>query len=133
MIDATIVLEEKFKSIERHKSLRYSIPDIPASTTSDIIRLLNIKKEGKINIIRIGCSSTDYSISLRTMQNVVLPSIDEIFQVTAINQRWDAVNQNILYSNHDNPEQEALYCVITNNDGVNGTGNVDLEIILSEM
>ena len=137
MIDATLTRQKEVvimggRAAEIIASIRtYSIiPDSSGDLTTEEIRLSTPHfTEGQIFGIRIACSSGNYAISLRTSPDLVLPSVDEVYRFTTINERHSENGLDIWYFNP--VLEEYLYAVLTNS-GVNPTGTVSLELVIME-
>ena len=142
MIDATLLSKEETfvmggRAGEQVYSIRtYSIPSVePADSTgitdSDEIRLPTPHfTEATIFGIRVACLSTDYTVSIRTSPDIILPSIRQILRIENINELHSENNLDISYFNP--ALEEYLYAIISNEDAALATGVIDLELIFLE-
>ena len=101
MIDATLTHKKDVKTMRGHAGEQvvnirtYSIESILAAdstgvTESEDIRLATPHfTEGSIFGVRVSCLSTNYTLSIRTSPDVVLPSIQEILNISLINEDHD--------------------------------------------
>lgn len=135
IVDATSIPVEKFRSVRQLRSFRFTIPSVAAGVgvVSDEFRSPLTTNEISLLTFRIACLSTKYDISLRTKAGVVLPSINEILQVSDIDLNYQESDLRIVASNSDVPEGKDVYLVITNKDPVNATGIIEYELIISRM
>lgn len=134
MIEPTIISSDAYRSAQRLKSWIYEIPSVGVLGTSDEIQLQVGVKEGSIAVVRISCDSEDYKLSVRSKPGVIVPTIYEILNVVNIDKSYNEVyNPKIIFSNGEEPAEQAnLYAVITNNDTV-VTGAIMMELIISKM
>lgn len=88
-----------------------------------------LPKAGKILGINVLCESSDYTISLRSRNGIVFPSVEEILRVVNINKEYKAFDLNILYYNAD--DENYLYLYVCDNG--NPTGIIYLNLIISGM
>lgn len=98
-----------------------------------------IPKVGKLLRIGILCDSTDYNISLRSKENTILPSTEEILKVCNIDRIYQN-NLDTFYCNKD--DDNYLHLLFENNDIISRsegiivykpTGIIKLDLIISEM
>ncbi len=103
---------------------KFTLPSIAASSSEEIQLPTSVK--GVIQGIRIVSTSVNYTISLRTQQSLIAPSINEILKIENINLYHNEVDLLIPYIC-----EEYLYLLVTNIDSTNATGVIDLELIAS--
>lgn len=83
--------------------------------------------------VKTSCASTNYVVSIRNQTLVTLPSINEFYRATAINQDHQADNINTDNTNRDSTQVNFIYMLITNNDNSNATGAIDIELELTSL
>lgn len=144
---ATRLNFEKLRDVRRCHISRFSIPDIPTSTVSDVFSLDVGVREGTIQNVRVASvSGIDYTVSFRVIEGATLPSmnftVDEVLRVEDIDGTgYQEANLGIVYSNNDefdNPvpntqhlgEITLLYLCVTNNSGVANTGLITIELVI---
>lgn len=132
IIEAVVLESERFRSARQITSHRFEIPSIPDKTISDEYSCFINVNEGKLLQCRVACQSGVYHFSVRGKAGVTIPSIDQILYIEDIDQSYDEMGLDILFSNNDNPESKKLYVVI-DNQANDPTGIVLVEFILSRM
>ena len=129
IVAATLLRQINFPGTENITLYRFSVPNIPVATLSDDIEFLT-HSPGKIETLRINCSSKNYQLSLRLEPGVVSPSIEEFYNVIAISQAYYDDNADIWYAKPPGPNQHKLYGLIRNVDAVNATGVIYIELVI---
>ena len=110
----------------------FSLPTILATKTSDTIRFL-LSSYVYIQALKIVCASVDYSLSFRNRKGITVPSLHEILKVNNINLKHQDTEVKVPAINSDSPQEDYLYLVITNTDGANATGIIQMQITVSQL
>lgn len=113
----------------RTKLYLFTIDSVGASSTSGgfSINLKNIKT-GSISGIRIVCNSTDYDLDLFEKASCTYPSVYEILRIEDINLEHAENELNASFYNRETTQVAYLYGIITNNDTINATGEISLQL-----
>ena len=123
IIDATAV--SSFEA-PAGRAIRVTTGSVAASSTSDEIRITAFEN-AVLKELDVSCSSTDFDISLRTSAGASANSSDEKLKVTSENLHYYETDLNITLVTRGTPY---IYLVITNNDAVNATGTITIDLVL---
>jgi len=77
------------------------------------------------------CSSTNFDVHVGQKENFVLEGIDEIYKSEGNNLKVQTDSLSRGWISGDDPKTSNLYVVIHNNDGVNATGVVQIQMMNS--
>lgn len=130
MYDALYSIKS-FKLANKITKFRYQLNPVPGGSVSEEARLLCLAS-GEIIIVRVLCSSPNYTFSLRSKQGATSPTLDEIYRSEEIEYRYDDTSIGMVYVNEDDPEANYLYVVITNVSAT-PTGPIWVELTVSRM
>lgn len=146
IVNATPVATHAFHSAGQEVSYQFTAPSVAAGggvsddirmalyeaqTINDAESLINQGGEGKLIGVRVACDSGGFDVSIRTDYDVTPPSVREILRVVDNDERYDGTTLGIYYRNPDG--EDYLYLVVTNNDAVNPTGVLNIELIIGRM
>ena len=144
-VNATLAATHAFHSAGQEVSYQFTSTSIAAGGGEDEIRMAlwatqtidgdehQVRQggEGKLIGVRVACESEDFDVSIRTDPGVTRPSIREILRDEDEDERYDGTTLGIYYWNAE--REDYLYLVITNNDAVNPTGEIHIELIIGRM
>ena len=121
---------------ERTAITQHTLGNIAADATGggplDISTNENEKiSTGILKGLTFVCSSTNFDIHIGQKENFVLEGIDEIYKSEGINLKLQVDNLSRGWISGDEPKSSNLYVVIHNNDGVNATGSVKIQMMNS--
>ena len=139
MTDATTIMtwyQKNWPVRVRH----YELPNVAPGGVSDMIRLVipGPSEEWPDNTfnfmlrgLKIGCDSTNFEISIFNEENGVQDSINECVRYVNINRYEYEAEMTLIVINRDTVQSKYIYCKVTNNDGSNATGPIDLELYVT--
>jgi len=133
IVNATLTASHVFRSAFQEASYQFTGPSVAAGggVSDDIRMAIDQGGEGKLIGVRVACNSEDFDISVRTEPDVTPPSVREILRVIDNDERYDGTTLGVFYWNPDG--EDYLYLVLTNNDALNATGALSIELIISRM
>ena len=145
MASRLIPIIESINKSRGYDTRTFYIPTVNAgSSVVSTEYLLPVTPNGIILSLKIRCSSLNYSFYL-TNRAGTLPASgnpDVIYSKTAINKSFgfqgtgdDNISPNefnVFYTNKDTPPIGAIYLTISNNDSVNPTGIIYLNLTIAQ-
>lgn len=133
IVNATLTASHVFRSAFQEASYQFTGPSVAAGggVSDDIRMAIDQGGEGKLIGVRVACDSEDFDISIRTEPDVTPPSVSEILRVIDNDERYDGTTLGIYFWNPG--EEDYLYLVVVNNDAVNATGVLKIELVISRM
>ena len=133
VVNATPIATHAFNSAFQEVSYQFTGPSVAAGggVSDDIRMAIDQGGEGKLIGVRVACNSEDFDISIRTLHSVTPPSVREILRVIDNDERYDGMDLGIYYWTPG--EEDYLYIAVTNNDVVNPTGPLSIELIIGRM
>ncbi len=151
---ATRLKLEILRTIQRHTISRFTIPSVPAASSSIVYSLDVGITEGILQGFRVHCpTGTDYTVAIRSIEIGTDYSVFEILRVEEIDLvGYQEMILGIAYSNDDNtditpdlesetvdtqnwishPNETKLLYLQIHNIGATPTGVVTLELIIED-
>lgn len=111
----------------------YTLPDVGESASGAEQILGNFPLTGIITHIKVSCASLDFDLALFNKTGGVADTVDEIFRTETESKSYDENELDLEYRNADTTLTSALYAKVKNDDGVNHTGSITLEIYVEIM
>lgn len=127
---ATVVSRYRYSTSENKWSHKFTAASVAVSSVSSEIKL-EAHPAGKIRGFRIACLSQNFDLSIRDAASITAPSNSEIYKVTGCNLTSDKRGLDIDFHNVD--DEAWLYFYLTNNDGSNVTGTIQIELIFDKL
>jgi hypothetical protein len=84
---------------------------------------------GILQGVSVSCDSDDFDVSIRTHSNALPNTPSEVYDVEGVNLYRNDSNLGVGWINRDTPQAGKLYLVLVNNDGVNATGEILVEVM----
>lgn len=121
-----------FKRVDYYKVYRFELESIPKN---DLIAdaILPLPPRGEIYSVAIVCpTSLKFGAYLSTFESPTHPLLDVPFYTEDQSQKYTGIGLNIPYYNNETPMQNRLWLAIWNDDKINPTGPITVEIGVDE-
>ncbi len=129
-MDPTNVKECGYRAHNRMVQYLFTLTSVDASDTGLEEELAGLPKQGMIKGINCSCASTDFDLSIRNKTGVSADTNNEIFQTEGENLHYNETEATLVvpYVNRDTTQKGSLYAIVKNDDAVNATGDITLEL-----
>ncbi len=120
------------RSGNRVKTYIFSLPSVGAGLTGAQQEMEGLPKVGTIKGINCACASLDFDLSIRDKTGVSADTVNEIFKTVGENKHYleTEATLSVPYANMDATQKGSLYAIVKNDDGVNATGSITLELTI---
>lgn len=126
---ATLATVVDFKRVNDYKIFRFSALTILASGNRQLS--VAVPRRGTLHGICVTvATSVDFNVQVAQKVDIAVPNQDVLYRVeTVITKQLRVYNLAIPYYNNDTAQADKLYITIENDDAVNATGAIAIEVI----